>query len=72
MEENNDKKYIYFIYGLEGKRSIEISPNFPLKIYEVAPNYSLYEIEIDKKKLNKKELIKIRLVLENKKNLTIF
>ena len=68
MDENQDKKYVYFLYRLGEKRNIELSPDFPLIIIKkFCPDINLYEIAIDKKKLKKNESIKIQLVLENNK-----
>ena len=68
MDENQEKKYVYFLYRLGEKRSIKLSSDFPLiTIKTFWPDINLYEINIDKKKLKKNESIKIQLVLENNK-----
>ena len=70
MEEIKEKLYIYFIYSLEKNKNKEIISNFPLKIIKTLEkddeknkdfDINLYEIEIDKNKLNKNDIVKIQL-----------
>ena len=52
MDENKDKKYVYFLVRLGEKRRLELYPNFSMKVLkQFYPDIYLYEIFIDKKKI---------------------
>jgi len=77
MAEKEDKKYIYFISSFEKNKNIEIISDFTLKILKNFDkknddnkefNINLYEIEIDKKKIKKDNVIKMQLIEKNEKH----